>query len=282
MSVPRLLLVDDSEAILAFEQAALSAHYACTTASNGQEALDRLREDRFAAVLLDISMPVLDGEAVLERMRADPALACVPVIMVSSERERAEACRALGAAEALPKPLRAPELLATVARVLESQRLRTRAGRLALLPVGIGPLELGLPLGSVRLVLLMPATRPLPNGRSYVSRFFELHGEPVPVLDLARRLGVEHAEPLLHRKLVVLEVDSLRLAVSVDRVSDPEVLDPSRVTPVERFGPTDLLSPALSAVTRGETGVRPVVEARALLSRPFLRELARFAGGSSG
>ena len=43
MSLPNLLLVDDSEAILAFERAALGGQYVCTTAVNGIEALEKAR-----------------------------------------------------------------------------------------------------------------------------------------------------------------------------------------------------------------------------------------------
>src|SRR6185436_7805594 len=88
VSLPHLLLVDDSEAILAFERAALSSHYAVSTALNGAEALEKVRQIRPAAVLLDLSMPEMDGDEVLRRMKADRELSYIPVVVVSSEKHR--------------------------------------------------------------------------------------------------------------------------------------------------------------------------------------------------
>jgi len=54
-------------------------------ASNGQEALQHLREHWVDLVLADVNMPVMDGEVMVERMRADPALRSMPVLFVSTE-----------------------------------------------------------------------------------------------------------------------------------------------------------------------------------------------------
>lgn len=54
-------------------------------AANGQEALERLREHWVDLVLADVNMPVMDGETMVERMRADPALRSMPVLFVSTE-----------------------------------------------------------------------------------------------------------------------------------------------------------------------------------------------------
>ena len=91
MSLWHLLLVDDSEAVLAFEKAALAGHYQVSTAVDGRDALLKVAQLKPAAVLLDLSMPGMDGDEVLARMRADPQLARIPVIIVSSEKQRAEA-----------------------------------------------------------------------------------------------------------------------------------------------------------------------------------------------
>ncbi|HYZ90574.1 MAG TPA: response regulator, partial [Myxococcales bacterium] len=122
MSLSHLLLVDDSEAVLAFEKAALSGHYQVSTAANGREALVKLLELKPAAVLLDLSMPEMDGDEVLARMRADPQLTRIPVIIVSSEKQRAEACLRAGARAFLAKPVRAQDLLPLVDRVLAECR----------------------------------------------------------------------------------------------------------------------------------------------------------------
>lgn len=74
-------------------------------ATNGQEGLAVLREHWVDLVMLDMSMPVMRGDEMLEQVRADPAIAALPVLVVSSERasERVERMEELGAVY-LPKP----------------------------------------------------------------------------------------------------------------------------------------------------------------------------------
>ena len=277
MSLPHLLLVDDSESVLAFERAALSAHYAISTATNGREALAKAPQLQPAAILLDLSMPEMDGDEVLAQLQKDPELRRTPVIIVSSEKQRAEACLSAGAKAFLAKPIRAQDLLPLVARVLDDARIEARRGNLAALFVSVGPLEVGLPLDRVSSVLHMAATRPLPLGPSYLCELLELHGAPVAVLDLARRLGVEHAQPLAERKLVVVDAAGMRLALCVDSVRDPEELTAAELTPRDRFGGAEhgALRDALIAVARTSRGPLPVIEPRALLSRELLRKVAQ-------
>jgi CheY-like chemotaxis protein/chemotaxis signal transduction protein len=276
VSLPHLLLVDDSEAVLAFQKAALSGHYAVSTATNGREALAKVPQIDPAAILLDLSMPEMDGDEVLAHLQDDPALRRIPVIIISSEKLRAEACLKNGAKAFLPKPIRAQELLPLVERVLEDARAAARAGNVAALFVSVGKIEVGFPLDSVRNVLHQTATKPLPLGPSYLTQMIELHGEPVAVLDLARRLGVEHAQPLLERKLVVVERDGARIAVCVDEVRDPEELAAGDVTPNDRLGGSQhgALREALLGVAKTPRGALPLIDPRALVSRELLRKLA--------
>lgn len=276
MSLPHLLLVDDSEAVLAFEKAALSRHYALSTASTGREALDKLPQLMPAAVLLDLSMPELDGDEVLAQMQQDAALKAIPVIIVSSEKQRAEACILAGAKAFLPKPIRAQDLVPLVARVLEEARVAAQAGNLAALFVSVGPIEVGLPLDSVRTVLHQTATQPLTMGPAYLAELIELHGEPVAVLDLARRLGVEHAQPILERKLVVVQHAAARMAVCVDHVRDPEEIPAGELTLPAQLGGAEHgpLQGLLVAVARTLRGQLPIIDPKALVSRELLRKLA--------
>ena len=277
MSLPHLLLVDDSEAVLAFEKAALAGHYLVSTAVNGRDALLKVAQLRPAAVLLDLSMPEMDGDEVLARMRQDPQLAQIPVIIVSSEKQRAEACLSAGARAFLGKPIRAQDLLPLVGQVLEEARREQRAGNLAVLFVIAGGVELGLPLDSVRSVLHQAATRSLPLGPAYLCEMLELHGEAVLVLDLARRLGLEHTQPIDERKLVVVDCGERRLALCVDEVRDPEELPRDQVLPRESIAGAEHgpLRDALVAVARTARGPLPIVDPRALASRTLLRELSQ-------
>ncbi|OJH41985.1 response regulator [Cystobacter ferrugineus] len=274
MSLPSLLLVDDSDAILALERAILSGHYALNTASNGREALEKVARVQPAAILLDLSMPEMDGDEVLKRVKADPITADIPVIIISSETSRAEACLALGAELFLSKPFRADELLSAVENALENARRRARAGSLALLRLAVGGLEFAIPLEGVRQVILQPSTRPLPLGPGYISEFFELRGQPVCVLDLARRLEVEHREPVEERKLVILELGGVQLALSVDAVQDPEEYSATDIERRERVGGVghgELRDALMGMLRSGDRSV-PIFDPKAFATQELLRE----------
>jgi CheY-like chemotaxis protein/chemotaxis signal transduction protein len=271
MSQPHVLVVDDSEAILAFTRAVLSATYTVSTAKNGREGLELCKRLKPDLVLLDLSMPELDGEAVLERMRADRELSATPVIIISSEQARAQACVGRGAAACLIKPVRADELLALVGRTLDAAQVKRSHGSLAVLPLRVGTMNLAIPLPDVRHVLLQPATQPLPGGPSYLSSFFELFGESVCVLDLAARFGVEHTKSVVDRILVVVEYDRIKLALCVDGVHDPEAVLPADIQSVVPDGGE--LTGALRAVVRTTHGAMPVLHPPALLSRGLVRSL---------
>jgi CheY-like chemotaxis protein len=275
MPAPLVLLVDDSEAVLAYERAALAGHYTIRTASDGASALDELRVHPPSLVLLDLSMPVMDGDEVLARMKADPAMRRIPVVVVSSEIARGRACLEAGAAAFAPKPVRADELLALVNRVYDDAAAAREKERLCALFVRVDGLEVGLPVHRVRTVVHQPATRPLPGAPVYMNELIELHGEAVCVLDLARRLGVEHSAPRVDRMLVVIDREGQTLALCVDDVDDPEEIDPADVTPADRWGGTDLLvrREALLAIVRTARGPRAVIEPDSLFSARLLRRL---------
>lgn len=89
----RVLVVDDSASLrqayaLVLEIEGMSV----TTASNGREALERVRADKPDLILLDLSMPVMSGWEFRAIQRTDPRLARIPVIVVTAEEiEEAEA-----------------------------------------------------------------------------------------------------------------------------------------------------------------------------------------------
>ncbi len=272
MAQQHVLVVDDSEAILAFARAVLSASYLVTTARNGREGLELCRRLVPDIVLLDLSMPELDGEGVLQQLKADDQLAPIPVIIVSSEQARAAACVANGGATAcMAKPLRAEALLALVGRTLSAARVKAAHGSLAVLPLRIGTMNLAIPLADVRHVLLQPATRPLPGGPSYLAAFFELFGESVCVLDLAARFGVDHEKPVVDRILVVVEYERVKLALCVDGVHDPEAVLPADIQSV--VPDAGELAGALRAVVKTAHGSIPVLHPPALLSRGLVGSL---------
>jgi two-component system chemotaxis response regulator CheY len=87
-------------------------------AGNGEEALARIRDHWVDLVLLDVNMPVMDGEETLRRLRADPDTAALPVIVVSTESSdtRVHALEAMNVAF-VHKPFAPETLRATILRV---------------------------------------------------------------------------------------------------------------------------------------------------------------------
>lgn len=278
---PTVLLVDDSESVLAFERAALGAHYECITAVNGLQAIEFARTRHPEAILLDLSMPVMGGDEALRRMKADAALAQIPVIIVSSEKHREDWCLQQGASAFLGKPVQAKQLLVTLERVLEETR-RKRQG-MTILPVRAADVRLALPLDSVVTVLPQLETSPIPLGPSYLRESIIFDGRPVFVLDLPNRLGLKHDQALEDRKLVIVRHEQLLLAVSVDDVSDPEELGATDLQPAHTLGGAQLglLAQALVGVATSADGRLPVLAVHALLSRRLQQSVAALRESTS-
>jgi CheY-like chemotaxis protein len=232
MSQPHLLLVDDSDAILNFEKAVLSGLYRLSSAGNGVEALEKIKGLKPDCVLLDLSMPEMDGDEVLKIIKSDPAYSRVPFLIISSEKDRAENCLKLGAEGILNKPIVADELKVRVALILEEAAERDRKRKTAFLFFQVGAREMGMALADVLSVHSQPATRFLASSFIYLSQEVDYYGDPVKVLDLAGALGIEHSRPLEDRKLIFIG-NGEKLAFGVDRVWDPEELPLEQVKPVE-------------------------------------------------
>ena len=126
----RLLVVDDTEVNRDLLTRRLkSLGHDVVTAVHGRDALEVLAREPIDLVLLDIMMPEMDGFQVLERMRGDPSLRTIPVIMISAVDEIDAVARAieLGATDYLPKPFNAVVLRARVTATLEKKRLEDAA-----------------------------------------------------------------------------------------------------------------------------------------------------------
>jgi signal transduction histidine kinase/DNA-binding response OmpR family regulator len=122
----RILVADDNADMRDYLRRLLSARYEVRTAADGAEALAALRDELPDLLLSDIMMPRLDGYALLRAVRADPALADLPVVLLSARAGEEASVEGLeaGADDYLVKPFSARELLARVAANLEMARLR--------------------------------------------------------------------------------------------------------------------------------------------------------------
>ena len=127
----RVLFVDDDPILREFAQVNLTSPTTrVDVASNGAEALERLRSQAYDIVLMDLEMPGLDGFGALAQIRADPALAQTAVI-VQTGREDVEAidrCFRLGATSFVMKPLNWRLLTYQLLYVLRAER-QARSGR---------------------------------------------------------------------------------------------------------------------------------------------------------
>ena len=98
---------------------------------NGAQALEKLAAEEFDLLLLDVMMPEMDGFEVLARLKRDPRLRDLPVIMISAldEIQSVVRCIQMGAEDYLPKPFDPVLLRARIGASLEKKRLRDRERR---------------------------------------------------------------------------------------------------------------------------------------------------------
>jgi len=123
----RVLIVDDSQAIRELLSFQLKIEgYLVASAANGYQGLDKLKKEPFDLVLLDITMPSMNGYQVLEHLRADPILCHIPVVVISAldDLDSIVTCIKLGAEDYLFKPINSVLLKARVSSCLEKKRLR--------------------------------------------------------------------------------------------------------------------------------------------------------------
>ena len=128
----RVLVVDDTPQNVKLLADILGARgFVAITASDGEEALAKLAAERPDIVLLDVMMPGLSGYDVCRRIRADPATALLPVVLVTSldpHEERVKGIEA-GADDFLQKPIHQAELLARVRSLLRIKALQDEVRR---------------------------------------------------------------------------------------------------------------------------------------------------------
>jgi hydrogenase maturation protease len=164
-----VLVVDDVE-INREMMAEILAGAGCIVrqASNGQEALAAIREQRPEIVLMDCQMPVMDGFAATRELRRQPAYADLPIIALTAGvlADDKDACRAAGMNEHIAKPVVINELLTCIARLL----------------------------GAAQPAATSPPTAPAPTAGGELP--------PLPGVDIARGLTLMHNKRDLYRRML--------------------------------------------------------------------------------
>ncbi len=124
----KILTVDDSKTIRMIVGRAFKT-YECTVceASNGEEGLAAAAREKPDLIILDITMPVMDGVTMLTNLRENPDLKQIPVIMLTAEsgRENVLHIAQLGIRDYLVKPFKEDQLIEKAGRVVNLQKKAT-------------------------------------------------------------------------------------------------------------------------------------------------------------
>jgi len=138
-SLGRVLLVEDEQDVAELIRYNLTKEgYDVVLSGNGNEALRLAREHRPDVLLLDIMVPQLNGWEVCRRIKKDPELAAIPVIMVSGRVEEGDKVLGfeVGADDYVTKPFSPRELIARIRAVLRRGRQADAKEKKASLKVG--------------------------------------------------------------------------------------------------------------------------------------------------
>lgn len=113
---PYVLVADDNEPTCTLLNALLRRDFTVDIASDGQEAIDRLRNRQYAAILLDLRMPHTDGFAALEFLKQNQPLMLANVLVVTATltHDELQRARSYGICGIIAKPFEVETLLAAV------------------------------------------------------------------------------------------------------------------------------------------------------------------------
>lgn len=121
----RILIADDDSLLRALLQHKLTAEdHQVVTAEHGGEVAALVEAHAPDVVVLDAMMPVMDGFEVLRRLKADPEVRDIPVVMLTALRREQDIVGGLqlGAADYLAKPFIPDELVQRIRRILTTSR----------------------------------------------------------------------------------------------------------------------------------------------------------------
>ena len=121
----KILSVDDSRTIRLIVGRAFQP-YDCQMceAANGEEGLAVAAREKPDLILLDVTMPVMDGVTMLTKLKEDPALKAIPVVMLTAEsgRENVLHIAKLGVRDYLVKPFKENQLVEKAGRIVQLQK----------------------------------------------------------------------------------------------------------------------------------------------------------------
>jgi len=127
----KILSVDDSKAVRIIIKRSFKEHAVdVIEAANGVEGLAAAAKERPDLILLDVTMPVMDGVEMLTKLKADPTLKSIPVIMLTAEagRENVMKIAKIGIRDYIIKPFKENVLVDKVGRIIEIKPKQTAGG----------------------------------------------------------------------------------------------------------------------------------------------------------
>ena len=113
-----LIIEDDIEILNLYKTAFAIEKFEVVTAENGEEGLQKVKEEKPSLILLDIMMPVLDGFQVLLRLKADATTSYIPVVVLTSlaDVRDAQSCLYMGAVKYLIKSESTPKQIVDIVK----------------------------------------------------------------------------------------------------------------------------------------------------------------------
>jgi signal transduction histidine kinase len=182
-----VLVVEDTPDVIRMIRLSLHHDFRVLAATDGAQGLELARKHRPSIIVTDLMMPVMDGLELTTRLRADPQLSHVPIVMLTARSEVESRITGLqrGVDAYLGKPFSTKELVTTVRSLVQHQErtadlvLTQKMDSIEAIAGGLAH-EIGNPLNYVKnaLALVQRDTRQL------LSAFQSPEGEPRPPLDL--------------------------------------------------------------------------------------------------
>jgi signal transduction histidine kinase len=196
---PRILLVEDNDELRGFVAQRLSSRYQVDEAADGAAGLAAARQSTPDLVVSDVMMPEMDGYELCRRLRSDPDLATVPVILLTARAGSEAVVEGLevGADDYVVKPFALRELEARIAAQLRSRemerQLHERESRLVA-------------IGQMTSSVVHDLRNPLTLLKGYA--------------DLAHRLAVRGGETVIAEELEQVQAASDRLRRMIEEILD--------------------------------------------------------------
>jgi CheY-like chemotaxis protein len=114
-----ILVVEDTAEIReVWRRVLTSAGFFVLQAGDGVDGIRQARQHKPDLIVMDITLPLLDGISAVRELKADQATAHMPVVFVSGDAFAARRARAVGGAAFLAKPVRVADLLSTISQTL--------------------------------------------------------------------------------------------------------------------------------------------------------------------